>query len=399
MRSDTHWHGMAAEALPRDADSAVLLGRAWDSGHAGPVPITVCEGAVYAIDEADTVRDLTEHEDPAAAVRESRGRLLGDLDELLANTPRETRDPSRPWLLSPMDLHVIKAAGVTFAASLVERIIEERALGEPESAAAVRAEIEAILGDGLAQLVPGSAEAAEVRVALTRRGLWSQYLEVGIGPHAELFTKAPVLASVGTATDIGVRDDSAWNNPEPEVVLIVSSGGRAVGAALGNDVNHRDLEGRSALLLGQAKDNTASAAIGPFIRLFDEAFTLDDVRAMRVHLTVEGTDGFTLVDSSAMSLISRDPADLIAQAVGRRHQYPDGFCLYLGTMFAPTLDREATGRGFTHHTDDVVRISTDRLGTLVNRVRPTPDVEPWSFGIADLLASVGRRRRVMEASR
>lgn len=386
------WYGAAADVLPVNPAVATLIGRAWIPAYHGPVPVVVRDGQVFEIRDFDTVRDITERADAVDVVRRNRGRHWGGVGELLTNTPVDLRNPERPWLLSPVDLHVVKAAGVTFAASLLERVIEERALGDPGSAVTVRQEIEAVLGSQISRVVPGSAKAAELREILTTRGLWSQYLEVGIGPDAEVFTKAPILATVGTATDVGIRDDSAWNNPEPEIVLVVSSGGGIVGACLGNDVNHRDLEGRSALLLGQAKDSTASAAIGPFIRLFDGDFTLDDVRSTTVDVRIDGTDGFALIESSEMSLISRDPTDLVAQACGRRHQYPDGFCLFLGTMFAPTADRGEPGRGFTHYSGDIVSISAPDLGMLVNRVRTTPDLEPWSFGVADLFASIIRRR-------
>jgi fumarylacetoacetate (FAA) hydrolase family protein len=385
----------ADATLPTDEADAALVGRVWRPDLRGPSVVTVRpDGVVRDITATfPTVRDLCEAADPSAELRAATGDDLGELAGLLANTPVEHRDPTRPWLLSPVDLQVVKAAGVTFAVSMLERVIEERTGGDAAGAAEVRAEIATLLGGGrtLADLRPGSAEAAEVKDMLRARGVWSQYLEVGIGPDAEIFTKAPVLATVGTATDAGVHPDSRWNNPEPEVVLAIASTGRIVGATLGNDVNLRDIEGRSALLLPKAKDNNASAALGPFLRLFDQHFTLDDVRAATVTLTVAGADGHRTRGESSMRQISRDPADLAAQLVNPNHQYPDGAVLYLGTMYAPIDDRDGPGQGFTHHTDDVVTITTPTLGTLVNRVRPSDTCEPWTFGAADLFRNLAAR--------
>jgi fumarylacetoacetate (FAA) hydrolase family protein len=378
--------------LPGDGTAGTLVGRVWDPAVEGPSVVAVCaDGVVDLSARFPTMRALTEHADPAGAVAAATGPVLGSLEDLLANSDPDVRDSARPWLLSPIDLHVVKAAGVTFPVSMLERIIEERARGEKDAALDIRSQITAALGGELDTLVPGSPEAMRLKAALIERGLWSQYLEVGIGPDAEVFTKAPVLATVGTGVDVGVHPGSEWNNPEPELVLVVSSRGEVVGATLGNDVNLRDVEGRSALLLGKAKDNNASAAVGPFLRLFDATYGIDDVRTAVVTLTVDGADGFALAAASPLSAISRDPLDLVAQVVGDHHQYPDGFVLYLGTLFAPVEDRGAPGRGFTHHDGDVVRIAEPRLGALTNRVRATDRVEPWTFGIGALLESLSRR--------
>lgn len=387
----TDWTGGAAAALPAD-DTAVLVGRVWDPTADGPSVVAIRGGEVIDLSTTfPTMRALTETADPAAVVEAASGPVLGSVTDVLANTPPETRDPARPWLLSPIDLHVVKAAGVTFPVSMLERVIEERARGEAGEADAARQAILGTIGSDLRDLVPGSPQAARLKEYLLAEGLWSQYLEVGIGPDAEVFTKAPVLATVGTAVEVGIRSDSQWNNPEPEVVLVVSSRGEIVGATLGNDVNLRDIEGRSALLLGHAKDNNASASVGPFIRLFGDGFDLDDVRRATVTLSVAGEDGFTMSARSHMAQISRDPADLVDQAIGAHHRYPDGFVLYLGTMFAPIDDRDEPGRGFTHHVGDVVSISTPALGALVNRVQLAEQTAPWGYGIADLFAGLARR--------
>ncbi len=363
--------------LPVDAADAVLAGRLLLDE--GPTPVLIRHGQVDDVSSiAPTVSHLLELDRWDAI----HGDRLFGLDELF-NLPSER-------FLAPFDLQVIKAAGVTFAISAIERVIEERARGDYRAAAAIREKVEAAIGGAIRSLVPGSEPAARLKDTLIEDGLWSQYLEVAIGPDAEIFTKTAPLASVGWGAEIGVRSDSSWNNPEPEVVLAVDSRGQIRGATLGNDVNLRDFEGRSALLLSKAKDNNASTAIGPFIRLFDDHFTLDDIRSAVVELEIEGEDRFSLRGRSLMSEISRDPEELVRQALSEHH-YPDGFALFLGTLFAPTDDRDEPGRGFTHKKGDLVRISAPKLGALVNRVTTSKEAPPWRFGVRELMRNLASR--------
>ncbi len=382
----------AANTLPRDHAAASLAGRVWRPDVAGPSVVSLRLDGVYDISASfPTMTALCEEPSPAQALLSSRGERIGKLDEILANTPEATRDSSKPWLLAPIDLAAVKAAGVTFARSLLERVIEEQAKGAPEKAQAIRATVEAQLGGDLRKLKPGSPQAMALKASLIKAGAWSQYLEVGIGEDAEIFTKAQPMSAVGHGMMAGLHPRSTWNNPEPEVVLVVASTGKIVGATLGNDVNLRDFEGRSALLLSKAKDNNASASVGPFIRFFDGGFTLDTVRAMAVNLDVQGPEGFAMQGVSSMKEIARDPADLVAELLGKTHQYPDGAVLYLGTMFAPSDDRGEKGMGFTHKVGDVVTISAPELGALTNVMANSDDCPPWTFGIGALLRNLTGR--------
>ena len=373
----------AAEILPDDGCAGTLVGRLWvQTGIAGPRVVAVREDGLHDLSAlAPTMSDLLELPDAAARVRAHRGTRLGSLQDAL--------DARR--LLAPCDLQAIKAAGVTFADSLIERVIEERSNGDRAAAESLRASLTAALGGSLVGLEPGSPAAMKIKALLVAQGLWSQYLEVGIGPDAEVFTKAQPMSAVGLGAQIGLHPKSEWNNPEPEIVLACSSRGEVVGASLGNDVNMRDFEGRSALLLSKAKDNNASCAIGPYIRLFDDSFSLDDVRAAEVRLHVQGQDQFVVEGANVMSQISRDPLDLVAATCGADHQYPDGFVLFLGTMFVPTKDRGGDGRGFTHHEGDVVRVSSAKLGALINTVTTSDRAPPWTFGTRALMRSLAAR--------
>ena len=382
--------------LPLDHEQAVLIGRIWTEG-LGPTLVRVSADHVYDISGlAPTCAQLLEMADPVGTVREFGGPPVANTAAVLANSAPDRRDTGAPWFLAPCDLQAIKAAGVTFVASMLERVIEEQARGDAGRAEAVRRSVVSVIGDNLRSVKPGSAQAAKLRDVLIAQGVWSQYLEVGIGEDAEIFTKSQPLSAVGVGAEIGLHPKSAWNNPEPEIVLAVNSRGETRGCALGNDVNLRDFEGRSALLLGKAKDNNASAAIGPFIRLFDARFGIDDVRRSELSMRVTSADGsFEMHGSSSLAMISRDPLDLVNHAIGepgqRTHQYPDGFMLYLGTMFAPTQDRFGPGQGFTHALGDLVSVSAASLGTLVNRVNHSDRVPPWNYGIAALMRDLARR--------
>ncbi len=381
-----------ASTLPQDGAAGALAGRIWRPDVQGPSVVAVRADGVHDISRhAATMRDLCEAPDPAKVVREAKGERIGTLADILANTPEPGRDAEKPWLLAPVDLQAIKAAGVTFARSMVERVIEEQAKGAPEKAEAIRAQVQKQLGGDLRKLKPGSPQALELKKTLIAAGAWSQYLEVGIGEDAEIFTKAQPMSAVGHGMDAGLHPRSTWNNPEPEVVLVVSSAGRIVGATLGNDVNLRDFEGRSALLLSKAKDNNASASVGPLIRFFDATFSLDTVRRMDVNLEVAGPDGFRLTGKSSMSEIARDPADLVAELIGKTHQYADGAVLYLGTMFAPTEDRGDKGMGFTHKEGDIVTIHARELGALTNRMTLADKAQPWTFGAGALMRNLSKR--------
>ncbi len=387
---------------PQDGYAGTWVGRAWVPGDpAGPSVVMVRPEGVFDISRhVATVSALLDLADPVGFLRTLPvDRRLGAVEELLRNSDPDGRDASRPWLLAPIDLQAIKAAGVTFASSLLERVVEEQAKGNPALADEVRAALVARIGVDLSKVKPGSAEAEAVRAALVERGLWSQYLEVGIGPDAEIFTKAQPGSAVGYGATIGLHPKSSWNNPEPEIVLAVSGAGAIVGATLGNDVNLRDFEGRSALLLSKATDNNASTAIGPFLRLFDETFTLDDVRAADIALRVEGADGYVVEGISSMSRISRDPAELVAETLNRSHQYPDGVVLFLGTMFVPTKEREGGGGGFTHKEGDVVAIRARSLGTLVNRVGRSDRAPEWTLGTRALMESLLARGLIEAAVR
>jgi fumarylacetoacetate (FAA) hydrolase family protein len=381
-----------ANTLPVDSERASLVGRVWRPDLGGPSVVAVRGQRLIDVTAFfRTVSDLCDAPDPAKALAQATGEDLGPLAAILANTPPGSREASKPWLLAPIDLQAIKAAGVTFAVSMVERVIEEKARGNPAAAETIRKEIVALVGDDLGKLVPGSPQAMRLKEVLIAQGAWSQYLEVGIGPDAEIFTKSQPMSAVGTGMEAGLHPNSTWNNPEPEIALVVASSGTIVGATLGNDVNLRDVEGRSALLLGKAKDNNASCALGPFVRLFDASFGLDDLRQATIDLEVKGPDGFVLRGASSMARISRDPADIVRQMIGPHHQYPDGAALFLGTMFAPTQDRDRPGQGFTHKIGDVATVSTPKLGALVNTMRHSTECAPWNFGTRALMAYLARR--------
>lgn len=377
-------------ALPDDHSRATLVGRVWRSDVAGPSVVSIRDGLVYDISErAPTITDVINADDPLGVVGD--GKPIGEVGEILFNSAHTRRESDKPWFLAPVDLQPVKASGVTFAASLLERVIEEQAGGDRSRADQIRGEVTEIIGSDLARIEPGSEGALRLKERLIEQGLWSQYLEVGIGPDPEVFTKAAPLSSVGTGAEVGILESSQWNNPEPELAVYANAAGQIVGVSLANDVNLRDIEGRSALLLGKAKDNNAASAVGPFLRLFDGDYTLDDARAAVIHLEVVGEDGFEMRGSSSLDQISRDLTVLIESTIGDHHQYPDGVVLMSGTMFAPIDDRGEPGQGFTHHLGDVVSISSPRLGTLVNQVNYAHVAAPWEFGLRDLMHNLHGR--------
>ena len=378
------------QALPQDATQAILIGRVWQPG-TGPVLVRVTPEGVYDLSAlAQTCSDLLELPHVARQVSGHVGQRLADTAAVLSQSDKA--DLQTLHFLAPCDLQAIKAAGVTFVSSMLERVIEEQARGDASKAESVRQAVVAVIGDNLRQVKPGSPEATQLKDVLLAQGVWSQYLEVGIGPDAEIFTKSQPMSAVGTGAEVGLHPGSQWNNPEPEIVLATNSRGEVVGATLGNDVNLRDFEGRSALLLGKAKDNNASCAIGPFIRLFDAHFSIDDVRQCDLHMVVRGPEGFVMEGASSISQISRDPLDLAAQAMGKYHQYPDGMMLFLGTMFAPTQDRHGPGQGFTHVVGDTVAVSTPQLGTLFNHVTTSDQAAPWTYGVRALMQDLAQRK-------
>ncbi len=384
-------------ALPDDHGRATLIGRAWVPGPlAGPSPVLIRDGNAFDLSQVvPTCAELMNRDDPVAiattAVTSGRATPIGRLADMLANSAADRRNPNRPHFLCPVDLQAVRACGVTFIASMLERVIEEQAKGDPAAAESIRSSLGEEMGGELHATKPGSAEAMRLKDSLIRRGMWSQYLEVGIGPDAEVFTKAQPLSAVGTGAEIGILASSSWNNPEPELVLVINRAGKVVGAMLGNDVNLRDYEGRSALLLGRAKDNNASCALGPFVRLLDQHYSVNELRRTEIQVEVTGVDGFRVEGKYSVAQISRDPLDLAAQTLNREHQYPDGLALFMGTAFAPVQDRDEPGRGFTHKLGDVVTVRSPTLGALSNRINYCDRIAPWTFGACELMRNLSAR--------
>ncbi len=375
-------------------ENANLVGRVWVPGNpSGPCVVLIKNKEAIDITKIfPTTTNLFEYDNPIEKINGKNNLIsLGNIDDIIQNTPIEERDAKKPWLLSPCDLQAIKAAGVTFVSSMLERVIEEKARGDWSAAQEIRNKISSLIGNNLSEIKPGSRDALKVKDLLIKQNLWSQYLEVGIGSDAEIFTKSQPMSSVGNGFEIGILEDSNWNNPEPEVVLAVNSKNKIIGATLGNDVNLRDYEGRSALLLGKAKDNNASCALGPFIRLFENNFNLENIKNFEIAVKINGLDGFKHEEIYSMKEISRDPEDLVNQCSSKNHNYPDGLMLFLGTMFTPFMDREQPGKGFTHKIGDIVTVHTKEIGSLNNRINYSHLCEPWNFGTSALLKNLVSR--------
>lgn len=385
---------VTTQIVDLQAEGALLIGRVWLPSVNGPSPVIIKNNNVYDLSHiAPTTSSLLELDDLASILKNTLELpVIASLQAIISNSLHRHQDGNAPYLLAPCDLQAVKASGVTFVASMLERVIEERSAGDLNQAEFFRNELNAIIGDDLSKIHPGSEESQQIKRVLQEKGVWSQYLEVGIGPDAEIFSKAQPMSSVGFGAQVGIHPISNWNNPEPEIVLAVNSAGKIVGASLGNDVNLRDVEGRSALLLGKAKDNNGSCSIGPFIRIFDGEFSLEDIKQTDIHLNIQGEDGFELDGLSSMSKISRSPESLVAQTIGPNHQYPDGLMLFLGTMFAPAKDRGESGKGFTHHLGDQVSVSSKCLPSLINWVNHSDKIPRWEFGTWQLMKNLAHRK-------
>jgi len=380
----------AAQVLPSDGYAGTLVGRALFPGvFPGPCVVAIREDGVHNISgTVPTMAQLLNAPNPLATLQRALRNCvyLGPLESLLENSTPSTHDPLKPYLLTPIDLQAVKAVGLTFVNGLLQRFADDN------GGAATVAKMEKAAGVALGKILPGSEEAARLRTALMEDGLWNDTLEVGFGPDVELFTKAQPLSAVGTGAEIAVLPTSKQTFAEPEVVLMLNADGKICGATLGCDMTARDVEARSLLLLGRAKDQNATCAVGPFIRLFDQTFSLPNVQGMNLTYAFEGADDAVFTDTGSMDQIGRGLITLARQVVNEHHGYPDGVALFTGCMFKAPSSRGASDTPFTHQVGDVVIIKASPLGTLINRVNTTDKVRPWSFGMSDLMANLANRQ-------
>jgi 2-dehydro-3-deoxy-D-arabinonate dehydratase len=173
----------------------------------------------------------------------------------------------------------------------------------------------------------------------------------------ELFFKATRSRVSGPGEQIGIRGDSTWDVPEPELALVINRDGEIVGYTIGNDVSSRSIEGENPLYLPQAKVYSKCAAVGPHVAL---AWELADVSNLTIRLVIN-RDGKVLFDgNTATSQIHRRLDELVTY-LRRDNEFPAGVILMTGTGIIPPSE-------FTLENGDVVEITIDSIGTLQNPV-------------------------------
>ena len=242
--------------------------------------------------------------------------LKGTLDALLAGGTLDAEAdgpvPAGTVILAPVEGQEVWAAGVTYAASRTARNDESK-------------------------------------------GTHDFYDKVYDAERPELFFKAAPGRVRGPGDRIGVREDSGWDVPEPELALVISAAGEILGYTIGNDVSSRSIEGENPLYLPQAKVYKGSCALGPCIVPVDE--TAGD---FEITLTIsrDGEDVFT--GSTTTAQLKREPQALVSWLY-RAMDFPVGAVLLTGTSVIPAVE-------FTLQQDDAVRIAITGLGALENTV-------------------------------